>query len=101
MIKNLRDALDKGGVSVLLLTDFLKAFDCLLHDHLIATLHKLHTYKIGVSFLKRLSCLTKTKTLIEIRLQFGIRNFISSSTGVSPLVFTIQYILIPFIFVYI
>ena len=43
MIKKLRKSLDSRGTSVAILTDLSKAFDCLLHDLLIA---KIHAYGI-------------------------------------------------------
>ena len=38
MVEKWRQCLDNGGVSGVLLTDLSKAFDCLLHDLLIAKL---------------------------------------------------------------
>ena len=39
LIEKWKKSLDKGGKCGALMTDLSKAFDCLLHDLLIATLH--------------------------------------------------------------
>ena len=42
MIEKARKILDEGGTFGALLTDLLKAFDCMTHDLLIAKLHALN-----------------------------------------------------------
>ena len=39
MLENLKNALDKGQTTGILLTDLSKAFDCIFHELLIAKLH--------------------------------------------------------------
>ena len=48
MIEKLQKSLDSGWASAAFLTDLSKAFDCLLHDLLIA---KLHVYVVKKGFL--------------------------------------------------
>ena len=51
MVEKWRQCLDNGGVSGALLTDLFKAFDCILHDLLIA---KLAAYGIDCNYLQML-----------------------------------------------
>ena len=51
MIEKWRKSLDEGGAFGTLLTDISKAFDCLLHELLIA---KLHAYGVDIPSLKLL-----------------------------------------------
>ena len=64
MIEKWRESLDFGSNFGALLTDQLKAFDCLPHDLLIA---KLHAYRLDMASLKRLhSYLTKRRQSVKI-----------------------------------
>ena len=49
MLEKWRESIDNGGCFGALLTDLSKAFDCLLHDLLIA---KLHAYGFDMKALK-------------------------------------------------
>ena len=78
MIEKQRKFLDAGGAFRALLTDLSKAFDCLLHELLIA---KLHAYGVDVLCLKLLHSLTKRKQRVKLNgtysswseILFGVR----------------------------
>ena len=53
MVEKWRQCLDNGGVSGALLTDLSKAFDCILHDLLIA---KIAAYGFDYNYLQMLKC---------------------------------------------
>ena len=70
MIEKLGKSLDSGGASAALLTDLSKAFDCLLHDLLIA---KLHAYGIKKGSLNLLFFYLKNNTYSGwIDILFGV-----------------------------
>ena len=58
MIEEWRASLDQNGTCAALLTDLSKAFDCLLHDLLIA---KLHAYGCDLPSLKLLNCYLRNR----------------------------------------
>ena len=58
MVEKGRQCLDNGGVSGALLTDLSKAFDCILHDLLIA---KLAAYGFDHNFLQMLQSYPQTE----------------------------------------
>ena len=73
-----RRCLDKGGSSGALLTDLSKAFDCILHDLLIA---KLYVYGVDLKSLKFIySYLTERKQSVKIDDQFS--NWLMQAFGV-------------------
>ena len=69
MIETWREAIDNGGCFGALLTDLSKAFDCLLHDLLIA---KLHAYGLDMKSLKFIySYLNNRKQRVKINNQYS------------------------------
>ena len=69
LIENWRKCLDKTGKCGVLLTDLSKAFDCLVHDLLIA---KLHAYGFDYLALKLiLSYLTDRKQRVRVNASFS------------------------------
>ena len=69
MVVNIKNALDQGKEYGALLTDLSKAFDCLLHDLIVA---KLHVYGFSTESLKLInSYLTKRKQRVKINDQFS------------------------------
>ena len=69
MTKKWCEAIDSRGCFVELLTDLSKAFDCLLHDLLIA---KLHTYGFDMKSLKFIhSYLNDRKQRVKISNQYN------------------------------
>ena len=64
MLEKWRETLDKGDCFEALLTDLSKAFDCILHDLLIATLH---AYDVDMKSLKFLySYLNDRKQRVKV-----------------------------------
>ena len=64
MLEKLRETIDKGDCFGALLTDLSKAFDCILHDSLIA---KLHAYGVDLKSLRFLySYLNDRKQRVKI-----------------------------------
>lgn len=69
MIEKWRKSLDKTGKCGVLLTDLSKAFDCLMHDLLIA---KLHAYGFDYLSLKLILCyLTGRKQRVRVNASMG------------------------------
>ena len=70
MIESINNSLDKGGkAGALLLTDLSKAFDCILHDLLIA---KLHAYGFSIESLRLINnYLSNRKQRTKIDSQFS------------------------------
>ena len=56
MLESLRNALDKGLCSGILLTDLSKAFDCISHDLLIAKLHAYGFSKTSLNLISNYLC---------------------------------------------
>ena len=64
MMEKWRESLDQGGAYGTVLTDFSKAFDCLLHELIIA---KLYSYGVDVPLLKLSNpYLSKRRQIIKI-----------------------------------
>ena len=75
MVEKWRQCLDNGGVSGALLTDLSKAFDCILHDLLIA---KLAVYGFDYNSLQMLqSYLSNRKQRTKINDAYSIVKFCS------------------------
>ena len=69
MIESMCKALDKGKIAAALLTDLSKAFDCILHDLLIA---KMHAYGFNLGSLKLInSYLSNRKQRTKIDSSFS------------------------------
>ena len=69
MVENCKKALDQGNEYGTLLTDLSKAFDCLPHDLIVATLH---AYGFSIDSLKLInSYLTEHKQRVKINGQFS------------------------------
>ena len=51
MLEKLKEALDKGFTTGIMLTDLSKAFDCISHDLLIAKLHAYGFSKMSLKFI--------------------------------------------------
>ena len=69
MIESINNSLDKGGKAGALLTDLSKAFDCILHDLLIA---KLHAYGFSIESLRLINnYLSNRKQRTKIDSQFS------------------------------
>ena len=91
MLEKWREAIDNGGCFGALLTDLSKAFDCLLHDLLIA---KLHAYGFDMKSLRFMhSYLNDRKQRVKIDNQYS--SFGETVSGVhqgsilGPLLFNI------------
>ena len=74
MTEKWQKCLDEGGISGALLTDLSKAFDCILHDLLIA---KLAAYGFYYQYLRIMECF-----LSNIQQRTKINNAFSRSSGV-------------------
>ena len=78
MVEYCKKALDKGNKFGILLTDLSKAFDCLLHDLLIA---KLHAYGFDYLSLKLIfSYLTERKQRVRVNSSYS--KYAEIETGV-------------------
>ena len=90
-IEKWRESLYSGGNFGALLTDLLKAFDCLPHDLLIA---KLHAYRLDMPSLKLIhSYLTKRRQRVKINNTYSswsaIHFGVSQGSILGPLLFNI------------
>ena len=69
MTEKIKNAIDKGEDAGILLTDLSKAFDCILHDLLIA---KLHAYGLSIKALRLInSYLSERKQRTRIASTFS------------------------------
>ena len=69
MTEKIKNAIDKGEEAGILLTDLSKAFDCILHDLLIA---KLHSYGLSIKALRLInSYLSERKQRTRIASTFS------------------------------
>ena len=64
MLESLKNALDKGLCTGILLTDLSKAFDCITHDLLIAKLHAYGFTKISLKLISNYLCDRTQRTKI-------------------------------------
>ena len=92
MLKKFKKCLDNGGEYAALLTDLLKAFDCLPHDLLIA---KLHTCGFGTPSLKLIhSYLTERYQRVKINNSFSkyhlIKYGVPQGSILGPILFNIS-----------
>ena len=91
MLEKWREAIDSGGCFGALLTGLSKAFDCLLHDLLIA---KLHAYGFDMKSLGFMhSCLSDRKQRVKIDNQYSsfeeVVFDVPQSSILGPLLFNI------------
>ena len=95
--RKIKKSLDQGGEYAALLMDLSKAFDCLLHDLIIA---KLHTYEFGKAPLRLMhNELEDTYHRVKIKNSYSLRSLIKYGVplGILPrfwVAHIIQYILL-------